>query len=136
MLSATRVCVYTCVSREYSLLYHWGDRFVCCVHPMNFVRAEELEPLKSEVRRAIHPRSNKGGGKGGGGLNTVWRSAPATATRTGIVVRHHMRRCVCLHGGHMARGRGLHIWLGHPMVGAREGDLFFESLAAATNSMS
>ena len=28
-----------------------------------------------------------------------------------------------LHGGHMPRERGPRIWLGHPMVGAREGDL-------------
>ena len=29
----------------------------------------------------------------------------------------------CMGGMHMPRERGLHIWLGHPMVGAREGDL-------------
>ena len=62
----------------------------------------------------------QGRGEGGGGLNTVWRSAPATATRTGIVVRCHMRRCVCLHGGHMARGRGA-AHLAGPSNGGRTG---------------
>ena len=48
---------------------------------------------------------------------------PTSATRTGIGVRH-AGACVCMGSTrHMPREVGLHIWLGHPMVGPREGDL-------------
>ena len=55
----------------------------------------------------------------GGGHEHWWCSAP-----TGPRPHSQELLCdICADGGHMPRERGLHNWLGHPMVGAREGDL-------------
>ena len=53
-----------------------------------------------------------------------WRSAPAgLGPHAQELVCDMQVPVLCLHGGHMSRERGLHICLGHPMVGARERDL-------------